>query len=458
MMRAGGLLLIGRDDRIRKMPGDLEAEVAALEAQAEKLRSLLVYAPRPLVIEFAGTPKSGKSTSVEAVRHFLSRHGFRVHVLAERAAVCPIPMKGHLFFNTWCATSMLAELLANIETDTDVILVDRGIFDALVWLTLQQKRGELNASEVTAIEGFLLLERWRSLVDLAVVMSVPADQALARENAQRITAKGGSIMNPDVLTAITAAVSDSIDRYGSYFRGVLPHSTGAAGVRQSTVALAGELLSCLEAFLNPEILVVPRTQIEQLSLANGGAFDEVSLRGALKCVTESGFFIHRAEAESDSRADLVQIVSCATLWCDKRVFLFQRKENDPKYRLYGKTTIWQGCHVGKREGVSIRDLLLEELRDRIARSLFLSRVFPTELLGYCWDATDPHSSRHFGFVFRMEIDNPHTAADLRKKEFRKKRGHGWVGQFDAVSDLRSNQDPLNLETWSRAILRHVGGP
>ncbi len=100
------------------MGSDLDERAAKLEERAKRLHSLLKYAPRAFVVEFAGTPKSGKSTSVEAIRHFFSRYGFGVHVLAERAAVCPIPMKGHLFFNTWCATSMLAELLANVETQT----------------------------------------------------------------------------------------------------------------------------------------------------------------------------------------------------------------------------------------------------------------------------------------------------------------------------------------------------
>jgi predicted ATPase len=119
------------------MADDIEARVKILEKLAGTARSHLQFAQRAFVIEFAGTPKAGKSTAVEAIRHFFSRQKFRVHVLAERAALCPIPMKGHLFFNTWCAASMLAELLANVETDTDIIIVDRGIFDALVWLRLQ---------------------------------------------------------------------------------------------------------------------------------------------------------------------------------------------------------------------------------------------------------------------------------------------------------------------------------
>src|SRR5258708_12358050 len=140
---------------------DNQEMVRALEQRLATLKSTLSYGHRAFVIEFAGTPKSGKSTSVEAIRHFFARNGFRVHVLAERAAVCPIPMKGHLFFNTWCASSMLAELLANVEAEADIIIVDRGIFDALVWLTWQLRRPNIPIHEPETFSNFLFLSPFR---------------------------------------------------------------------------------------------------------------------------------------------------------------------------------------------------------------------------------------------------------------------------------------------------------
>lgn len=429
---------------------DIEQEVVALERRADALRDLLKYAPRPFVIEFAGTPKSGKSTSVEAVRHFLTRHGFRVHVLAERAAVCPIPMKGHLFFNTWCAASMLAELLSNVETDTDIVIVDRGLFDALVWLTLQERRGELTDDEARTIERFILLERWSSLVDLAVVMSVTADDALDRENRQRITRKGGSIMNLEVLAAIADAVDESERRYQQNFRAILRHNTSGEDVRKSSVRLTNQLLDSLDEFLNPLVLVVPQSEMERLHGASGGVFSKAAFGEALGCIRDSGSFLPRDEAEN--RVDVVQIVAAGLLVRDDRVFLFQRKEADPKYRLYGKTTIWQGSHVAYEQHCEIALLLQRSLQNRLARSLFLSRSFQTEEIGYCWDAADPKSRRHLGMMYTVSIDNPHTAADLRKKEFRRKRGHTLVGEFVQWRDLREHAGALNLETWSSTAL------
>jgi thymidylate kinase len=195
------------------MPSRLTQQIKTLEGRADSIKEkLLQFASRAFVIEFAGTPKSGKSTSVEAVRHFFSRHGFRVHVLIERASVCPIPMKGHLFFNTWCAATMLAEMIANVDTETDIIIVDRGLFDSLGWLKMQHQRGEVTQEEAQIIESFLLLDRWRLLTDLAIVLNVSPQKAIAREKAQRVATKPGSIMNPDVLKTLSASVSEALGR------------------------------------------------------------------------------------------------------------------------------------------------------------------------------------------------------------------------------------------------------
>jgi predicted NUDIX family phosphoesterase len=431
------------------MSSNIDERIQNLETHVAQIAGLLQYAPRPFVIEFAGTPKSGKSTSVEAIRHFFARHGCRVHILAERAALCPIPMKGHLFFNTWCACSMLAELLANVEAETDIILIDRGVFDALVWLTLQEQRGELTDTEARTIEQFLLLDRWRSLIDLAVVMSVPAEDAMARENSQRITSKGGSIMNPEVLTALAASVALAVESYGSRFSAVLSHETRGESIKEASIGLAEDILVHFENFLNPDILVVPKRDVESLGIRSGGVFGRDAIDRALKMIASKGVYMKRADAEG--RNEVVQVVACGVLKNEGKVFLFERKEADPKYQLHGKTTIWQGCHVTSREG-DILDVLKNNLADRLSRLLFLSRVFPIQPVGICWDPEEPRSSAHLGVIFEVDINNIHTAADLKKKEFRKGRGHGLRGQFVGGEELRAQQDEMSLESWSRAIL------
>ena len=73
-------------------------------------------------------------------------------------------------------------------------------------------------------------------------------------------------------------------------------------------------------------------------------------------------------------------------------------------------------------------------------------------MGYCWEPDNEKSNRHFGVIFKVEIDNDHTAADLRKKEFRHGRGHGLAGRFVSWRSLKSKEIEPNLEAWSIAIL------
>lgn len=149
-------------------------------------------------------------------------------------------------------------------------------------------------------------------------------------------------MNPEVLSTLSGSVDKTIEAYGNRFEAVVKADTTSLNVNESSIALANEILNRLEGFLNPEILVVPRRALEALQLNHGGAFTEQAQKELLECIARHGRYMRRAEAEATT--DQVQIIACGVLVHDDRVFIFERKERDPKYRLYGKNTIWQGTH------------------------------------------------------------------------------------------------------------------
>ena len=73
-----------RNKSIRELE-NLAIEILDFKAE-RKLR-------RPLLIEFCGSPKSGKSTTITSLNQFLKRNGFTTTVLTERASVCPVSNK-----------------------------------------------------------------------------------------------------------------------------------------------------------------------------------------------------------------------------------------------------------------------------------------------------------------------------------------------------------------------------
>jgi hypothetical protein len=105
---------------------------SALQSRAENLAIEFRASKRPtMVVEFAGVPKAGKTSTLNHVYAFLRRCGFKCEVVVERASVCPIRDKKHFNFNIWTACTTLSQLLEKTqnpprEDDPDILFLDRG--------------------------------------------------------------------------------------------------------------------------------------------------------------------------------------------------------------------------------------------------------------------------------------------------------------------------------------------
>ena len=59
-------------------------------------------------------------------------------------------------------------------------------------------------------KNFLLLDRWKRLVDLVLILKADLETAITRELASRLTREPGSIMNPTALASINEALGGSV--------------------------------------------------------------------------------------------------------------------------------------------------------------------------------------------------------------------------------------------------------
>src|SRR5438128_53626 len=153
-------------------PAELE-QIVQLETRADELKKLLEKrsASRPLIIEFSGSPKAGKTRAIAVLALFLKRNGIKVDTFTERASVSPIESKGHLNFNVWVSCASLQGMLEALYRDLDVFILDRGIFDALVWNEWLEMTGKITGEEASQVSQFFTMERWTQLVDLIFVLT-----------------------------------------------------------------------------------------------------------------------------------------------------------------------------------------------------------------------------------------------------------------------------------------------
>lgn len=195
-----------------------------LRQRAESVLSVINGNPvgRPVIIEFSGTPKSGKSTCIDIVSHFFHRLHYRVLSPSEGASRrTPYHLRGDLVaFNTWSASYALTHILESLYDphDYQLVILDRGLFDALAWFQLLVSRDEINQETCDQIHNFLLIDKWRSIIDEVFLFTADPNTSMVRENQNALIDEPGSTMNSLFLPQLNSAYRSVRDKYADYFR------------------------------------------------------------------------------------------------------------------------------------------------------------------------------------------------------------------------------------------------
>jgi hypothetical protein len=424
-----------------------------LQRDTHALRDILRrQARRPFVLEITGTPKAGKTTLIGMVQSFLRQCGWRVHVLEERAGLCPLPMKGHFFFNTWTTGTMLAGLLDAVDRDDDLVILDRGLFDALVWLQIQADEGQVSADEATSVENFVLIERWRRLSDATCLVELDTTAAMTRENENRLLPRVGSIMNPKRLESFNVALAAVRARHGEKFK--LFSLQNDQLPKDGAISLLGALLERARQWADKPIAVISRPDAER-HFASSSTIDwkDVSW-SALKTSIQ-----YRTRSEVEHDGNWVQLLACGAPVHDGETFLTIRRRQRgqiPNPSRDDSGRLWQGCHVERpTEGELDVKELQHQLLSRLRADLHLAELnAQPEPVGLIWDRAGDES-RHLGVVFKLCIEKK-GASFLDEREFRTNgRGHLVESSFVNVDELGPGKAPpegYTLEAWSREFL------
>lgn len=118
--------------------------------------------------------------------------------------------------------------------------------DALIWLELQAARHQVSSEERHVFTQFVLLPRWRDLVDHTIVMTAIAEKALEREDQSTLIQRRGTLMNPAALAEFNEATKRTLVTHGSAFAHTVIDTTEASSAKDSTLRLLDEILPVLE--------------------------------------------------------------------------------------------------------------------------------------------------------------------------------------------------------------------
>lgn len=249
------------------------SKINELEKMASEVLKLkkLHRQRRPIVIEFCGSPKAGKTSTINALNIFLKRNGFKTTILSERAGESPISDKHTPIFNVWTCTSAINEINEKMDRaqhgeEIDIIISDRGIFDALCWFKWLKSQSHMSEKEFEILTAFSTLYRWQKNIDLVYVFMVSPEKSIEREYANLLTTKRGSIMREDVLAQYLDSVKETMDEYQLRFRAV--HQIDTSDISQNDVSYE-VTYQTLEVLKNMLIEKIGYFELAKLSLKDG---------------------------------------------------------------------------------------------------------------------------------------------------------------------------------------------
>lgn len=189
----------------------LKASEISLEQRAKKilryLRSDLRYdentIPRPFFIELTGTPSAGKTTVITELDKFLRREGFRVLRPQEGAEIIRHIERTTPVYNLRTGLYALT-LLLDISAGHlyDVIVFDRCLFDAYVWMMYWREREKLSERQMKDYQAFFLSPLWVDKIDVAVFMLCGPEEAMKRELRIALSSKLGETTNPKTIETL----------------------------------------------------------------------------------------------------------------------------------------------------------------------------------------------------------------------------------------------------------------
>lgn len=442
---------------------ELRKHIQALEkAAAEVLTMKKNSRPkRPIIIEFSGSPKSGKSQAATSLTIFLKRNGFNVRVLTERASVSPVTDKRSPFFNAWTGCSILTGLipyLSEAVSDVDVLIADRGIFDTLSWFTWLVDNGSMSEAEKNGMVGFFLTKRFRQSTDLVLAFTASPEASMEREYANLLTRKFGSIMAPNVLQSYVGSVKKAIDEYGPMFKKVNALDTSDLTQNDVAVKVTRIALDAMREELVEKVGVLSRSSLE--GIANDErVFDAERLSSPELKLT----YVPRSTAESDT--SLVQLVSVVVVADSARrqVMVFRKRKETlghPGSPERERNLLYVGGHVRDEDGFgldrsNILDVLTVGVQREMAEELGTNLRLDDSGIFCIWDFDGQESSqKHLAVVHVATVSFEELKLRLDGYELVQPHNSPISGKVIDATDALS-WSPKLLESWSREILSRI---
>lgn len=410
---------------------------------------------RPIVIEFSGSPKSGKTSCINSLELFLKRNGFRVEIIHERASVCPVYDKHSPMFNIWTSCMSISGMIGVLERkeiNCDVLILDRGIFDAFCWFNWLSAKKMMETDQKEIIENFLVLDCLINRIDIVFAFSADPETSIEREFANLLTDKMGTIMNREVLSEYLNAIEATVREKKKYFHSIFEIDTTLKNQDEVGKEVTDITLRTLKDSLMEKIGYFDLAETLKLKLYQKAIFKYREIKNILGDIK----FDLRNKVEQSN--DYLQPIPIAVITNrDHSKILTIKKspkamsaESPEKDRLLlyigGHPRYEDFTDINSKNFLSIcRYTLRREVREELGVSLAFNEIEPFLI----YTPNSEKSKKHIAVCFVVEMDTEGLKLRLDPNELILNKGTSRSGKFHKIEEIQN----MNYESWSIEILR-----
>ena len=411
----------------------------------------------PIIIEFAGSPKSGKTTVIEIVAHFLRRMKLDLARPAEGASLrTPDGLRDDwLAFNAWSGCYALQNILIDCHTDPplDCVILDRGLFDVAGWMEFLLDQGRLSKSDRDAITAFFLLDLWRARENCVFLFTADHQTSLERETYQRLTTQSGAVMNRDVLAQLQRAYDQAATRQGHLFPRLYSVDTsrrgdGAPSFQQIAYAVAKTIVDVLDALGTQSLLVTNPAPFE------GFNTERSTLEAMVETILNNNAPRFRAREEVEDDLQVQQVVPYAVLKDSKGRFFWAKRRADARHKeLRAKYSLLAGGHAEERDWNREEPQAVFErcLRRELEEELIGIQITRIEALGFINDTRNKMGCHHLAFIHQVEVGGRPL---IRRQAIDKEFGRETVS-WKTPEEIKAGA--LELDPWSQLVAERLFG-
>lgn len=171
---------------------------------------------KPYIVEFSGTPRTGKTTIINNLNDFFNKAGFMTKIIEEfvssdyyKKELAPLKKDKTTFeINKLIMEEIMKILNFEIQSDNDILLLDRNIYDRCIWMQRAINLDIVTKEEAQDFLNQYLLEA-KDKVDSLILTFTTEQEALKRDYLHSLALEKRKFLNEENIKHFNNALLES---------------------------------------------------------------------------------------------------------------------------------------------------------------------------------------------------------------------------------------------------------